>query len=326
MRRVVVGCMVLGLVSAGGAAAGRGASPAVPGPPTNLKLVPEHVHRNCDGDHDTLTWSPPTSTGGQPLLGYHIEEFDGGFNPPHVAAFDVGPGVTSLAVTPEVGPDSFSVFADTAGGRSGRAITTVFMDGVPSPQSFDFTLNLDVVKLHSITTSASWFVQTKIPGVGGDYHHSTVKITIVPGGRSQSYQALAPGEGVPVTFTGLAAGMQYHFKAIVKNRCGKATATSRGFTTGTAPQFFHATPPLDTVAGAAYRYRFGAKGMPVPTYSLAGAPPWLVIDPVGGLVSGRPPDGTHSFTYSVDAHNTFGIEGIPNPPVTAGPFVVTVDP
>lgn len=326
MRRMFVGCMVLGLVSAGGAAVGVAFSPAVSDPPMNLKLVPEHAHRNCDGDLDTLTWDAPADTGGQPLLGYHVEEFDGGFNPPHGAAFDVGPDVTSLPVTPEVGPDAFSVFADTSAGRSERAITTVFMDGVPSPQSFDFTLNLDSVKRHAITTSASWFAQTKIPGVGGDYHHATVKIVISPGGESQSYEAHPPGEGVPVTFTGLKAGVQYHFTAVVKNKCGKATATSRGFTTGTDPQFFHATPPLSTAAGDAYRYRFGAKGTPTPTYSLVGAPPWLDIDAVVGLVSGTPPGGTQSFTFGVSARNTFGIEGIPHPAAMAGPFVVTVDP
>jgi len=87
-------------------------------------------------------------------------------------------------------------------------------------------------------------------------------------------------------------------------------------TTGSAPVFSADTPPLSTPPGELYTYGFVASG--TPTYSLAsGAPSWLTIDPALGTVTGTPPPGTTSFTYSVTATDSVG-------PTTVGPFAVTV--
>jgi PKD repeat protein len=89
--------------------------------------------------------------------------------------------------------------------------------------------------------------------------------------------------------------------------------------TGVAPVFTSGTPPGSVSAGAPYRFTFIAGGNPTPTYGLAGAPGWLGIDSVSGALSGTPPAGTTSFTYSVTASN--GVD----PSATAGPFTVAVD-
>jgi hypothetical protein len=326
VRRIIVGCVVLVFVgmSVGAAAA---VSPTVSDPPTNVTLVHQHPHKDCDGDHDTLTWMPPANTGGEPLTGYFIEEFNEGTNPPSVLNVDVGPDVTSLDVRPLVGFTSFSVFAKTASGMSERTSVGLFADGVPSPQQFYFTYDLDSVQQHAITTSASWFVETKISGVGGIASHSTVTITIAPGGQSVSYQAQDPGVGVPVTFRHLASGVEYHFTAVTANECGStASADSGAFTTGAAPRWGSAKAPLDVAYGDHYRFRFIARGVPKAKYTLNfTGPEWLSIDPVTGLVSGKPPKGTNSFSYSVVAFSSFGIEawgGLAY--VMAGPFFVTV--
>jgi hypothetical protein len=62
--------------------------------------------------------------------------------------------------------------------------------------------------------------------------------------------------------------------------------------------------------------------VPTPTYVLApGAPAWLSLDPsFAGIISGAPPPGTTSFTFSVVASNGVG------PVAIAGPFSVTVTP
>ena len=86
-----------------------------------------------------------------------------------------------------------------------------------------------------------------------------------------------------------------------------------------APQFTAATPPLTSTQGVTYSYTFAASGVPAPTFALAsGAPPWLSIGATTGVVSGVPPAGTTSFTYTVVASN-----GV-SPNASAGPFVVTV--
>lgn len=88
----------------------------------------------------------------------------------------------------------------------------------------------------------------------------------------------------------------------------------------TAPVFTTDSPPTTVPSGTPYTGYFGASGVPAPTYALApGAPAWLSIDPsFTGIVSGTPPPGTTSFTFSVLASNGVG------PVATAGPFTVTV--
>jgi uncharacterized protein DUF11/putative Ig domain-containing protein len=86
-----------------------------------------------------------------------------------------------------------------------------------------------------------------------------------------------------------------------------------------APQFTAATPPATATAGVTYAYTFAASGVPAPGFALvAGAPSWLTIGAASGQVSGTPPPGTTSFTFSVVASNGVG------PDAVAGPFAVTV--
>ena len=85
-----------------------------------------------------------------------------------------------------------------------------------------------------------------------------------------------------------------------------------------APAFTADSPPLTATAGTVYSYNFAASGAPAPTYALVGAPTWLSVDTGTGGVSGTPPTGTTSFSYSVTASN--GVA----PNATAGPYTVTV--
>ncbi len=76
------------------------------------------------------------------------------------------------------------------------------------------------------------------------------------------------------------------------------------------------SPPLTDAPLTAYTYSFHATGEPAPTYSLSGAPSWLEMDS-SGYMSGTPPAGATSFTYSVVATNSSGN-------TTVGPFTVSV--
>ena len=81
-----------------------------------------------------------------------------------------------------------------------------------------------------------------------------------------------------------------------------------------APVFTEDSPPLSALAGSTYSAIFFAAG--VPAYSLTGAPSWLSITPFGA-VTGTPPAGTTSFSYSVTASNSDGN-------AVAGPYTVAV--
>lgn len=86
------------------------------------------------------------------------------------------------------------------------------------------------------------------------------------------------------------------------------------------PTFTQANPPPTAFTGAGYLYVLAATGNPTPSLSLApGAPSWLFLDPDSGLLTGTPPVGIASFTFSVLANN-------PNGQASAGPFTVTTSP
>jgi large repetitive protein len=107
------------------------------------------------------------------------------------------------------------------------------------------------------------------------------------------------------------------------NQAGNANYTAAPQVTATVtvdqpPAFVMDSPPLTATAGQVYDYTFAASGTPAPSYALGGgAPSWLSVNASTGLVTGTPPTGTTSFTYSVTASNPAGT-------AIAGPFTVTV--
>ncbi len=107
------------------------------------------------------------------------------------------------------------------------------------------------------------------------------------------------------------------------NQAGNASYAAAPTVTGSvtvdqAPAFTSDAPPTTATVGQPYAATFAANGAPVPTYALtSGAPSWLTLDATTGALSGTPPTGTTSFTYSVVATNDVGS-------ATAGPYVVAV--
>jgi hypothetical protein len=97
-----------------------------------------------------------------------------------------------------------------------------------------------------------------------------------------------------------------------------AAQLQQSFTIDQAPMFVLDTPPLTATVGQAYDYVFTASGVPTPAFALAvGAPSWLSVNATTGEVTGTPPKGTTSFTYTLTATNTVSV-------ATAGPFTVKV--
>jgi YVTN family beta-propeller protein len=107
------------------------------------------------------------------------------------------------------------------------------------------------------------------------------------------------------------------------NQAGNTNYTAAPQVTATitvdqAPAFVLDSPPLTGASGQVYSYTFAASGTPAPVYALAGtAPSWLSISSGTGEITGTPPSGTTSFSYSVTATNAAGA-------ASAGPFTVTV--
>jgi PKD repeat protein len=121
-----------------------------------------------------------------------------------------------------------------------------------------------------------------------------------------------------------ATGGNYSVTLTVTDTDGFTGVTSHAVVVATAPPksppvFTSASPPGSVTAGTRYHAGFAASGSPSPTFNLSGAPAWLSVSTSTGAVSGVPPNGTTSFSYSVNATNAIA------PSATVGPFVVTVD-
>ncbi|MBE7490867.1 MAG: hypothetical protein HS108_03745 [Planctomycetes bacterium] len=83
-------------------------------------------------------------------------------------------------------------------------------------------------------------------------------------------------------------------------------------TTAQTPIITSGTPPATVAAGDTYLFQFTATGIPAVTWSVAGNPLWLNLDPISGLLSGVP-QGLHAGTtgtITVTATNPLGSDNV----------------
>jgi uncharacterized repeat protein (TIGR01451 family) len=157
--------------------------------------------------------------------------------------------------------------------------------------------------------------------VGGATYTPTAVAS--PGARAATITVDASSSGVCSITAGVVSFQAPGTCTLNANQAGDGTYLPAGqvqqvFSVYDAPSFTMASPALTGSVGTLYGYTFQASGSPQPTYALSvGASAWLSIDATTGVLSGTPPTGTTSFTYSVVATNLVGN-------ATAGPFTVTV--
>jgi streptogramin lyase len=262
----------------------------------------------------------------------------------------VGKGAQTVAIS-SPNPSPVSVgganYIPTATGGGSTSPVVISLDGT----STGCTLNSGVVQFTAAGTcvldanqagdvnySAAAQVQQAITvGKGAQtiIFTSTAPAATV-GGPTYTVTANGGASGKPVTFTidGSSTGGCSVVGAVVSftsagncvidaNQAGNgnylpAPQMQQSITVYDLPRFVLASPPSTASMGQVYGYTFDASGNPAPTYALAtGAPSWLSINSTSGVLSGTPPTGTKSFSYTVIASNNVGH-------ATAGPFKVTV--
>ena len=203
------------------------------------------------------------------------------------------------------------ITAKTKSHAAGTVLITVTTPGGTATSSTDYTFVAG-------PTIAS-FTPTAGPASGG----TTVVITGAhfTGAISVKFGTTAAATFSVTDATHITAKTKAHAAGTVKisvTTPGGAAASTTDFSFTAAPVFTADAPPTTANVGKPYSYTFAASGNPTPTYTLSGQPTWLSINSSTGAVTGTPPSGTESFTYSVKATN--GVA----PPATAGPFTVTV--
>jgi uncharacterized repeat protein (TIGR01451 family) len=279
----------------------------------------------------TMTNHGPSSVTGATLA----DTLNGGFTPLSATSSEGGTGFV------ELGTDQFEW---TGINLAGGASATFTLMGMLSPTLSSGSALVDLAGVSlppgQVDTDLASYA------VDSDTVISILQaITFTPptlgiAGQSATLSATGGGSGNPVVFSvdpTSGAGVcsvtgtdgttldyvQGGTCVIDANQAGDASyaaapTLTADITVDQVPAFSADSPPTTGGVGQAYAYTFAASGVPTPTYSLTpGAPSWLTIDPTTGALSGTPPSGITSFTYSVVAAN-----GVGN--VTAGPFGVTV--
>lgn len=274
-------------------------------------------HAVCSGSSATLVWSPPEGVSG--LTGYRIEHMVVTASTPQFFDTYVGPEPTSLPFTVPFGISTFQISAITSSGVGGPYTSaTITGNRAPTPMAWDSDPSASAVGDGTATVPFKWHNPKTFSAAGGVLP-ATVEVTASPGGASIS-TTVSSGTSVAPAFTGLTNGLAYRFRAVTSNACGVGGSTdSPSYVPGVAPAWTQASPPLTLPKNKTYSYEFVASGDPAPRYLLLGAPDWLELGP-GGLVTGDPPKGTTSFSYSIAAvgagwEPSFGF-------VSAGPFTV----
>ena len=305
---VLLGSSLPGLTGAASAAVGETT-------PQQVTIITPNPDRSCADDVDTVAWNRPSDVDG--LTGYRVVRFVTTMNPPWTSTVDIGPEQTSLTFTAAFGLTVISVFAITSDGVAPDPFATGLLSAGRAPVPMQWHWEGATVGDGTATVPFQWFGPKVFVNSGN--LSTTVEVTASPSG------ATVPLANGVAAFEGLTNGVGYTFVAVTSNACGSSTShASPTYTPGVAPVWTKATPPLRATPGQ-YVYNFSADGDPSPTYRLVGAPSWLTISPKG-LVSGRPPVGTESFTYSVVASNGVGIAYYHNTDTVAGPFDISVEP
>ena len=259
----------------------------------------------------------------------------------------------------EVGSRPTAQWTPSAAPKANKAVQSAHWGFGPDDQSFVMVRDdtsglrprLELITLPSGTfildqsfPDASWYVQFSpcgdVLGVITDNGvHATAHLfsTTQPLGsigELGSVPDLPAAQGIPITLIADPANFKVSDQGaslvIAPNTAaaGCAAATSSGSAGGsgtpanfTLPVFTSGNPPNVGFQGVPYTFTFTATGQPTPTFELeSDAPSWLKIDSKTGVLTGTPPVGTTSFTYTVGATNSL------NNPDFSGPWTVTVTP
>ncbi len=203
------------------------------------------------------------------------------------------------------------ITAKTKAHAAGTVLINVTTPGGTATSTTDYTF--------VVGPTVTSFTPTSGPSSGG----TTVVITGThfTGATSVKFGTTAAGSFSVTNATHITAKTKAHADTTVRisvTTVGGTGTSATTFSFTAAPVFTADAPPTTAAVGKLYSYTFAASGNPAPTYALSGQPTWLSINSSTGAVTGTPPSGTTSFTYSVKASN--GVA----PAATAGPFSVTV--
>lgn len=274
-----------------------------------LPASPMGVEARRVVDSVRVSWTAPASTGGLPLLGYHVRGEPGGLEA------STGAEATSVVLQPigEGVTYTFTVAARNALGASAAAASSPLTIAPPSaptsPRDVSATAGVGQAQVR-------W--SAPLDDGGRAVTHYTV--TVTPGGATQQVDA----ESHSATVTGLRAGTGYRFTVSATNE--KGTSPESAPSNEVTPAARVPAAPTEVVAtGESLQARVTWSvpsddgGSAITRYTVTADPGGAQVEVGGGttegVVTGLSAGGTYSFTVSATNSAGTGPDSSPSPAV-----------
>ena len=116
---------------------------------------------------------------------------------------------------------------------------------------------------------------------------------------------IGPSSGILSGIPPTTAGGSYTFTVVATDGVAPAAVQTFTLTVDEAPSVT-SQPAATATPATAFSFQVTASGYPAPTFALSGAPSWLSIGPTTGILSGTPPTGATSSTFTISATNGVG--------------------
>lgn len=175
-----------------------------------LPLAPEDLDVELDGDEATLSWAPPSDTGGLPIIGFQFKLYRGGAV---VESAVLSPGELSVVRSGlDYGQSyRFQVAAITSRGTGDSTSYGFAPFRVP-----DAPTDV-VVRLNDSALDVSW----SPPVFDGGRQIDSYRIVVSPGGTS-----VVVTDGTSKSITGLTNDVDYTFVVYATNEAGESNASA----------------------------------------------------------------------------------------------------
>jgi hypothetical protein len=200
------------------------------------------------------------------------------------------------------------------------------LSGTPSAGDLGLSTQIDITAANGWSPDAVQSFQIQVNGVAPVI---TSNAPTAVAGQLYTYSIQATGNPAPTfSVSGLPGWLNFDNVDTISGTPQQADIGMTGIITATAtnsngsddqvfqidvqgqPPQIISTPNQTGLAGSAYSYTVVATGIPMPTLSASGLPPWLSFNPATGEITGTPPNEGLAGPITITAANGWGTNAV----------------